>query len=181
MSAKTSAAASPLTRLARLAARLPTPANLYAGVTASDLPRPDNIVLFTRTSARQLRDGSHTRRQHHHHRHVLLVNLGASGTACIDQHLLPGRPGQALLIHPHQFHHFRDIAPAPLRWLFITFELPPPGHLEGWRGGWRTLDERALALLGELLAAWERPPTPQAGRHLAATHRLQLQRPYSAA
>ncbi|AHF90011.1 AraC family transcriptional regulator [Opitutaceae bacterium TAV5] len=143
-----------LKKLAGRAAALPLPRDYYAGAAVRELPQPDNLVVFARTRRRQLFHGSTTRRQHHHHRHVLILNLRTEATACVDQSLLPGRPGEALLVHPHQFHHYRDVAADRVCWVFVTFELAPPAWLAAWRDEWRTVPEEGWGCVERLLAAW---------------------------
>jgi len=95
--------------------RVPPPASYHVGRRHGHAGLPDNVLLFMRQDLRTDQAGTH------HHRHVLILALAGSGGVCVDRHIHRLRPGRAVLILPHQLHHYVDTQP-PLRWLFVTFE-----------------------------------------------------------
>ncbi|MFW2480458.1 MAG: AraC family transcriptional regulator, partial [Lentimonas sp.] len=80
-----------------------------------------NVIVFERLSRRTLQRQSLANRMHH--RYVLIRVLETAGVASVDGQSFQLNEGDALLVAPHQFHHFIDLLSDKLRWLFITFEL----------------------------------------------------------
>ncbi len=134
---------------------LPEPKDYYHGVRLADATGlPENILLFARSDARALTKPAQRARQDHHHRFVLIVVLEGSGTVCVDHRLLPGRPGEALLVHPHQFHHYPRIDEERVRWLFVTFESAPGRPWQSWRGQWTRVPPETWIALRQAVRAW---------------------------
>lgn len=133
--------------LCRLIGRIPVhPADYFAGTPSLSIPLPENVLLFRRTSARYL-----TRDNHVHSRCVLIVNNGTEGTVVINDrsHVLP--PGSAILILPHQFHHYLPFSTDTLQWLFLTFETHDPQRFSVLNTGAVKLSKRAEQLLVDLI------------------------------
>jgi AraC-like DNA-binding protein len=144
--------------LATYTAALPEPASYYAGTPDRSSASPDNVILFSRTSARALYS---TRA--YHHRFVLVISLHSSGTVIVDDLSFGLRPGMALLIFPHQFHHFMHIAHETPVWLFATFEHSRPEQLQPLRNHPLMIGERGRRFLGELVAGYRAPGTADDG------------------
>lgn len=153
-------------RLEPALAALQPPASYLVGRRCGRAGGPDNILLFQRHG---FAPGSDI--PHHHHRHVLILALAGSGSVCIDRHVHRLRPGRAVLIHPHQLHHYADVHP-PLRWLFVTCEYdgPPLTRLYNRAAAMRPDQEGLLARLLELFA----DPRPEAAERLALLVQLLL-------
>lgn len=152
-------------RLDPLLGTLPSPVDYHRGRTGGRPGSPDNILLFLR---RMFGEASHAT---HHHRHVLILALAGEGGVCVDRHVHLLRPGMAVLIHPHQLHHYVDVR-GPLLWLFVTFEQ----DALAWRAlfnrmsALRTDHEALLTRLVELF----RDPRPEAGERLGLVAGLLL-------
>lgn len=102
---------------------IPPVENYYGGVAHGDLTIPNHVLVFARHTSRLL--GTLRRSFDHHHRFVLIVNLETPGSVGIDRQIVRLSEGQAVLIFPHQFHHYLNLDKDRLNWLFLTFELPP--------------------------------------------------------
>ena len=137
--------------IASLTERIINPADLFSGVRIRDVLLADNIVVFKRTSAAMLRPQGVT--HNYHHRFELVVPLERGGKIHVDgvSHTL--LPGRAVLIFPHQFHHYLDIEAGPIRWLFVTFESANDQALLPLRNSPRQLTRKDLRLLHEIAAA----------------------------
>lgn len=131
--------------LTAAALALPEPQNYFAGQAAVVTELPDNVLLFCRR-----RFGAGAGVDAEHHRHVLVVCLENGGDVCLNENLVPLATGQALLIFPHQLHHYLNLR-EPLCWLFITFELRSPEPLLRLRDRAITLSPTALQSLGRIL------------------------------
>jgi AraC-like DNA-binding protein len=105
---------------------LKNPADYFKGTGPFSMELISNVLIFNRKDRKEFGRES---RDIHHHRYVMIINLKSRGNVIVDQLSLPFSPGQALLIHPHQFHHFLNIETAHMSWLFITFELKDTRHL----------------------------------------------------
>lgn len=120
-------AESMLPQVIHLSALLQEPDNYYVGRTNSTAVLPRSILLFHRDSL----CGAHSD-DNVHNRYVLLCCLGTDGTVFIDGQTVEFQSGHAVLIFPHQMHHF-IIPTEPINWLFITFELPKTDWLDPLR------------------------------------------------
>ena len=95
---------------------------------------PDNIVFFKRNDTTELRPKRVT---NNYHRRFELVVLEKVGPIHIGEKSYLLKPCEAALIFPNQFHHYMDVAPSEIEWLFITFELgnaEPIASLKNARG-----------------------------------------------
>jgi AraC-like DNA-binding protein len=131
------------------------PENYLRGVGRTTLlPIPRSILFFLRETRQKLQQEALQNRSHH--RFVLLFNLETSGSVHVDNRVLPLTPGQALLIHPFQFHHFTHLASSALRWLFCTFELEQGRFLEPLRNRVLGPQKGTVDALDLLLTDWHR-------------------------
>jgi AraC-like DNA-binding protein len=117
-----------LDRLIGSAASIPDPESYFRGLSSEQFEIPKNLIIFLRKQTREIR-----KEMHFHHRFVLIVNLETSGKVVVDSRIFQFEPGKALLIFPHQFHHYLDIASSSVTWLFITFEIYDSSPLEPLR------------------------------------------------
>ena len=140
--------------------KLKEPDDYFIGIGQEKLPTPTNVLLFFRPTRKKLQQEALQNRSHH--RFVLAFNLKTSGHVNLDHLSLPFHPGQALLIHPYQFHHFSQLESPKLQWLFCTFELEPGAFLEPLRD--RTVDmrDKTQQLITQLLQEWHQKHQPEA-------------------
>lgn len=125
------------------------PQDYFHGIGRHTLPTPMNILLFVRWNKSALQQEALQNRSHH--RFVLALNLETSGYIHVDNLALPIHPGQALLIHPFQFHHFSQLASHRLVWLFCTFELEQRTFLEPLRNRVMDVSAKTMNIYLELL------------------------------
>ncbi|MBP7143029.1 MAG: AraC family transcriptional regulator [Opitutaceae bacterium] len=135
--------------IASLTERIGNPSDLFSGARIGEVLLADNIVVFKRTSAAMLRPQGVT--HNYHHRFELVLPLVRGGRIHVDDHSFGLVPGQAMLIFPHQFHHYLDVEAGPIRWLFITFESSWDRTLLPLRNSPRVLARRDVALLREMV------------------------------
>ncbi len=138
-------------------------ADLFSGARIRDVLIADNIVVFKRTSASMLRPHGVT--HNYHHRFELVLPLVREGRIHVDgvSHRLV--PGQAVLIFPHQFHHYLDVEDGPICWLFITFESSSDKLLMPLRNSLRRLTRGDMAFLRDMVDTIAGSPE-SAGRKL---------------
>lgn len=148
-----------LPQLVKLSASLQEPENYYVGRTDGAAVLPRNILLFHRDSL----SGAH-RDDNVHNRYVLLCCLETSGTLFINGQMVEVRRGHAVLIFPHQIHHF-IIPTEPINWLFITFELPETRWLDPLRERLCPIRPVTQDILCDLLETYAR-------KGLRKSHRL---------
>jgi len=146
-------AAPPTPDLGQLVARLPQPLHQLQGRSAKSLVLPDNIVCFQRRTAADLNKPRRGRALHH--RFVLICALRTTVTVCVDDRSIRLKSGEALLVFPFQFHHYAEARQRDLSWLFVTFELAGPEALAALRYQPLRLTPPLLALVAELVAAYE--------------------------
>ncbi len=132
---------------------LKAPSNYFAGRGESTLPVPFNLLLFSRKTKKMLQQNDLQNRSHH--RFVLAFNLRTVGYAHLDHLSLHFTPGQALLIHPYQFHHFGQLESNDLLWLFCTFEMPAGDFLTALRNTTVNLGRKTMDALAVLLEEWK--------------------------
>ncbi len=146
------------------------PTNYFKGVGQEDLPTAKNILIYFRKTRENLQQNSVQNRSHH--RFVLAFNVKTVGHVQINQLSHKFMPGEAILIHPYQFHHFTQLESSELEWLFCTFELEPAGLLEPLRNKVVSIAPDTQDLIIELLKLWH---TGQLGQDIqAAMLRLLL-------
>ena len=139
--------------------RISNPREFYGGLDVPTIQLPERVLLFYRND----RMDSYYRSCHH--RHVLIVNLETVGSVILDDLVLRLQPDHALLIFPHQFHHYANMPLAHCLWLFVTFELQPTDDLAGLRNTPVRLTQMARHHVSELvevyLAVLKKPDTGQ--------------------
>jgi len=156
---------------------LPVPRHFFAGRQLDEGLTPDNILLFRRGDTSAFRPEGVM--DNHHHRFELVLVLQRPGPARIGEamHLLS--PGQAALVFPFQFHHYLDVEPGPMEWLFITFELARPQRVAPLKNTPRNPGSAALLpLVTRLLDLYEEPErTVELAALVARLLRLLLEAP----
>ncbi len=140
-----------LARIAAEAYRLPVPADYFAGRRRPPVDVPDNILLFRRGSASELKDG--TLQPHFHHRWVLIAALRGRGTVRVDGESHALGPGTMLLVPPLRLHRYEGVSRGMVCWLFITFELPAQDARSA-KPTLGRLTRESRAFLAEALRAW---------------------------
>ena len=137
--------------LASRADQLTKPTDYYiSGAGFFSGPLPENLICFARRTPRALwRAGI----RFHHHRWVFITALKGEGRIYIDDKQVHLRPGEAVVIHPFQFHTYSDVD-SELNWLFISFEMPDEmGRVHPQRT--QKLDRIDVELLNECLRSWQ--------------------------
>ena len=129
--------------------KLEPPKNLFLGLSWNSGLAPDNIVFFKRTDTAELRPKGVT--NNYHHRFELVVVLRKSGPVHIGEKSYILEPCEAALIFPNQFHHFMDVEPGEMEWLFITFELNNSEKIAPLKDSPRTLGAEEMNLLKEIM------------------------------
>ncbi len=130
-------------------ADLEQPKNYFHGLKLEDSFSPDNILFFCHHNRKAFEPEGISNTFHHRFVFVMVVKKG--GPARIGDHTHLLEEGEGALIFPHQFHHFMDVEPGELEWLFITFELGLHAPIESLRGTPRKLDQETLFLIAETL------------------------------
>jgi AraC-like DNA-binding protein len=153
---------------------LSEPQDYFQGLgTWSSLPTPRNMLMFVRTSKSALQQNA--LRHPSHHRFVLLVNAETAGMVHVDHHQVPLRPGESMLIHPFQFHHYSHLRVSKLRWIFCTFELPDDAWARGMPKGAVPLTQDCRKAFAELCALWpEAAGNPESASELCQVKLLEL-------
>ena len=139
---------------------LEEPTDYFLGVGKEKLPTPTELLLFFRSTRENLQQEALQNRSHH--RFVLAFNLKTKGHVHVDHLSLDFQPGQALLIHPYQFHHFGQLESPCLQWLFCTFELDPGTFLEPLRNRVIDISDKTQQLIVQLLQEWNQEHQPRA-------------------
>jgi AraC-like DNA-binding protein len=159
-----------LPALLRLVAPIAEPDDYFNGLRRPAEALPDNVLLFTRREAYDLRPASVS--SAFHQRWVLIVALIGKGTVVLDHAPFVLKARHALLVPPLHLHAYEKVTAQPT-WLFITFEWP--GHTalgEHWRQP-HALHPEAVERLRALIAAWS---APQPDGLATAAHLLSLLR-----
>jgi AraC-like DNA-binding protein len=159
--------------LAREIRKLPEPRSYFRGARVAPLELPQNVLLFQRSRPSLL-----GKEHHYHYRFVLIANLRGPGSVVLDHRSLEFRPGEAILVFPHQFHHFPEPQGDDIRWLFLTFELDRAESLAPLRNQARPLTAAGCAYLGLLVEHFLRivrdpRPSPDPAVGLLAALALQ--------
>lgn len=94
------------------------PSSYFRGTSPLSIEIPKTVLLFGRHHTNQL--GPDPK---HHHRFVLMISIIGEARVILDNQAFDFTAGNALLVFPHQFHHYFAAIPHPITWLFITFEL----------------------------------------------------------
>jgi AraC-like DNA-binding protein len=140
--------------------KLEEPTDYFKGIGKNKLPTPTDVLLFFRPTREKLQQEALQNRSHH--RFVLALNLETAGHVHVEHLSLPFQSGQALLIHPYQFHHYGQLESSTLQWLFCTFELEPGTFLEPLRNRVIDISEKTEQIISLLLEEWHRDHQPEA-------------------
>ena len=143
------------------------PEDYFSGIGNDALPVPRNILLYVRREKKMLQQEALQNRSHH--RFVLIYNLETEGNVHVNHLELVLRPGQTLLIHPYQFHHFSHLASNDLRWLFCTFELGASTFFESLRNHVADTSLHTQASFNDLVETWLRPASIEQNQQLQAS------------
>jgi AraC-like DNA-binding protein len=138
--------------------QLRSPTDYFRGVTARELCRPDNVLVFKRENRKELQ--GRALRQRPHHRFILLVNLRTNGYVSVDNQILRLERGDGILLFPLQFYHYLDLEDESLLWLFLTFEAPLSQGMEILRYRVLPLEASHLGLIREIAARFASAPNP---------------------
>ena len=104
------------------------PRDYFLGLPDAPPVMPRDILLFSRQAPFDYGHGSE------HHRFLLIVALKGEGDVLLDDQVAHLRPGAAMVVTPHQFHHYARFKGSQLLWLFMTFELDDMTALDSLRG-----------------------------------------------
>ncbi len=138
-----------LSQLREWSKRICPPENYHIGRTAISVAYPENILLFSRTT---LIDED--RFDNAHCRYVLICCLKTPGTLFIDEQTKQLPEKHALLVFPHQFHHYM-LPKTEINWLYITFDLPSTLWLTPLRNRILTLQPDSIEMMTRLIQTWE--------------------------
>jgi AraC-like DNA-binding protein len=137
------------------AGQLRDPDTYYQGVESPDRWQVQNLIVFLRRSVETLQQRNFANQLHH--RFVLLFVLQTSGDLHLDGEAIHLVPGDGILIHPFQFHHYSGLVEPDLRWLFLTFEIES-GHqgLECLRHRVMRLDRTTSRFLQDIVGLYQK-------------------------
>ncbi|MBK1792392.1 helix-turn-helix transcriptional regulator [Persicirhabdus sediminis] len=136
--------------LRKLVDYLSEPDDYFSGVGSGSFPSPKNLLLFARHDVQELQQQALANKSHH--RFVLLVAVEGAGTVHVNHRGLTVNPGEALLIHPYQFHYYSGIDRSKFDWLFITFEFEPEDSLVSLKYSVLDLPRQAREILKSFVA-----------------------------
>ena len=139
----------------RLVRAVPLPASLFHGLRCEQSLAPENIIFFQRSETAALKPEGVS--NNYHHRFELVTVFEKAGPVRIDRTTYMLNAGECALIFPNQFHHYMDVTPGRLEWLFITFELRQSEAILGLMNTPRVLDAEALELLHTLVREFVQP------------------------
>jgi len=116
---------------------------------------PDNIVFFKRTDTIDFKPEGVI--NNYHHRFELVVVLEKAGPVRIGERSYLLQPCEAALIFPNQFHHYMDVEPGVMEWLFITFDLGSSDRISSLQDAPRVFGQRELELLHQIIHDYLHP------------------------
>lgn len=151
-------------------APLTEPKDYLRGLGDATLPTPQNILFFRRLSKQKLQQEAIQNKCHH--RAVLILNIETQGDIQVDNLTMPFKPGQAILIQPHQFHHFSGLERHKLNWLFCTFEIQDPTFIEALRNQIINLSDATSSHLKQTLKTWLSTEKSHLNKDLIQAHLL---------
>jgi AraC family transcriptional regulator of arabinose operon len=131
----------------------PSPAAYFQGARRRYACAPDDILLFSRLTAHDLKRRS--AESHLHRRFVLMVCLETAGTLSVDGIPFTLKPGRAHLVFPQSYHHFMDLERQALLWFMVSFESGEPQRLAPLRQRTITLSRDDFADLGCLMELFQ--------------------------
>ncbi len=120
------------------------PRDYFMGLPDAPLLIPKNILVFSRQKAFDVGTGTS------HHRYLLIICLQGEASVIVDEHVVRLKPGSAVLVTPHQFHHYARFSGDKVLWLFVSFELEDVEEFKSIRGMRCDLTELQLTCLTEL-------------------------------
>ncbi len=139
------------------------PSSYRQGVRFPAVPLPQDLQIFRRSQARQLRRAP-DQSPDAHPRYVQIFALSGSGSIFIKDSAVRLEPGHSILIRPFEPHGYTELSPRGLQWIFVTFvlaqdsALPPPADPVAL-----ALSSLDQALLHSLLTEWQqRAPSANA-------------------
>jgi len=157
--------------LEKIAKGLPEPRSYFRGISPSNFELPANLILFQRSNSSLL-----GQEHHYHYRFVLIVNLRTEGTVVLDNRSFDLHPGEALLVFPHQFHHFHSPKAETICWLFLTFELNQPESVSVLRNRINPLSDSCRNHLARLASLYsDKGAHKEAGTAMSLLTGLVLQ------
>lgn len=133
-----------------LAREVVNPTHYFMGLDAAPLGLPKNILMFTRED---LGKSAHVDSQHH--RFVLITAIRHGGDVCLNGRIIHLCEGSALLVFPHQLHHYLNVV-KDMFWLFVTFEFDSPECIVALRDAAVPLNRDSQESLRKLLASYPR-------------------------
>ncbi len=125
------------------------PGDFFSGAMLSQGMAPDNILFFKRNSTEAFRPEGVN--DNYHHRFELVVVLEKAGPVRIGETSYLLNPGEAVLIFPHQFHHYMDVEEGAMEWLFVTFELDNAEAIQSLQNAPRKLGPQEMNVLAEIV------------------------------
>ena len=128
---------------------LVAPGSFFSGAVLAGEMVPDNILFFKRTSTDAFRPEGVI--DNYHHRFELVVVLEKTGPVRIGETSYLLESGEAVLIFPHQFHHYMDVEKGSMEWLFVTFEVGNAEGIESLRNSPRRLGPEEMTLLASIV------------------------------
>jgi AraC-like DNA-binding protein len=144
--------------------RLEEPKEYFRGIGKAVPSLPTDLFMFARWNKDTLQQNELKNRSHR--RFVLIFNFETAGQVHVDNLNFLFHPGQAILVHPHQFHHYTRLDSFQLIWLFCTFELQPESRLEPLRNRVLTLDDDSLRARDALIEQWLRARSARSADNL---------------
>ena len=161
--------------LEKLSGLLPSPTRPLLGRRPAPFVLPDNIICFSRHSAKDLNHPQRGRALHH--RFVLMLALKTGATVRVDDQDVRLRENHGLIVFPFQFHDYLEPAAEKLNWLFITFDLPNDGSLAAMRHRAFELTPETRHAAAELVSTYLMSgASPEAGVMIALQLALLLLR-----
>lgn len=145
----------------------PSPAAYFEGCRRRHVCAPDDVLLFSRVDAHELRRRS---AESHLHRRFVLVNcLETPGVVSVDGIPFALKPGQSHLVFPQSYHQFLDLEQSSLLWLMVTFETTEPERLAPLRQRSLDLDAEDHRDLDRMVSRFSRTADDARGDFLSLT------------
>ncbi len=125
-----------------------SPEDYFKGVPRADLILPENILIFFREKLTSKAVPSI------HHRFVLICHLEGEGVVIVDNNVFHVRHGEAILIHPHQFHSYADEEHQKVSRVFITFEIDKQNIYDSIENRTVSLSPKSILQLSSLIDSY---------------------------
>ncbi len=114
---------------------------------------PNRVTVFQMN-----RDSLFAKIDQRHSRFILIASLQGTGTVVLQDKGLHLTPGEAVLLFPNQFHHFKMEASSDLHWVFVTFAFDNPNKLEVLRNRTISISQAGNTYLAQLVHNSKNPP-----------------------